>query len=135
MYLIQSNFGGNIGNFELVTLQGNQLIHAYHESANPQGPWKRGQVISNAATGGGAIIQSSFGSGPGNFEVVALEGNRLAHYYHDNSNPTGPWQQANVISTAATGPGAIIQSSFGSGTGNFEVVVPQGNQTDPLLPR
>jgi hypothetical protein len=129
--LIQSDFGtGSHGNFEVAVLEGNQLVHYWHDSANPGSNWRRGQVISAQATGPGSLIQSDFGTGPhGNFEVAVLEGNQLVHYWHDSSNQNLPWQRAKVITAKATGPGSLIQSDFGTGPhGNFEVAVLEGNQ-------
>ncbi|MGA9154181.1 MAG: hypothetical protein WBZ36_26660 [Candidatus Nitrosopolaris sp.] len=93
--LIQSDFkSGNHGNFEVVVLEGNNLAHWWHDNSDVNNPWQRGQVISTAATGPGSIIQSDFKSGKhGNFEVVVLEGNNLAHWWHDNSDVNNPWQR------------------------------------------
>jgi hypothetical protein len=129
-WIIQSDFrGGDHGNFEVVVLEGNQLVHYFHDNSDVNLPWQRAQTISTHATGPGCIIQSDFKSGDhGNFEVVVLEGNQLVHYFHDNSDVNLPWQRAQTISVGATGPGCIIQSDFKSGDhGNFEVVVLEGN--------
>jgi hypothetical protein len=51
----------------------------------------------------------------------------LVHSFHDNGNVANPWRQGQVMSTAATSAGSIIQSNFHSGDhGNFEVVVREG---------
>jgi len=75
----------------------------------------------------GSIIQSTFGS-PGNFEALIQEGTSLVHYFHDNADINLPWTRAQTITTTATGPGCIIQSTFGASSrpGNFEVVVQEG---------
>ncbi len=128
--MIQSDFVNNgHGNFETVVLQGNDLVHYWHDNGNVQHTWVRGQVITHAATGPGCLIQSDFRSGGhGNFEVVVPEGRNLVHYFHDNGNVASPWQRAQTISTASTGPAAIIQSDFRSGGhGNFEVVALEGS--------
>jgi hypothetical protein len=128
--IIQSDFrSGANGNFEVVVPEGSNLVHYFHDNSNVGAPWQRAQVITAQATGPGSIIQSDFRSGAhGNFEVVALEGNNLVHYFHDNSNVGSPWQRAQIISAQATGLGSIIQSDFQTGAnGNFEVVVPEGN--------
>jgi hypothetical protein len=128
--LIQSDFQKNgRGNFETVILQGSDLVHYWHDNSNVQRTWVRGQVITHAATGAGCLIQSDFRSqGHGNFEVVVPEGRNLVHYFHDNSNVASPWQRAQLISSASTGPATIIQSDFRSGDhGNFEVVVLEGS--------
>jgi len=127
--LIQSDFtSGGHGNFETVVLQGNDLVHYWHDNGNVKFTWVRGQVITHSATGPGCIIQSDFRSGQhGNFEVVVPEGNNLVHYFHDNGNVPSPWRRAQIVSTRSTGPATIIQSDFRSGPhGNFEVVVLEG---------
>ncbi len=128
--IIQSDFrSGDHGNFEVVVLEGNNLVHYWHDNSDVNKPWGRGQIISTQATGPGSIIQSNFRSGDhGNFEVVVLEGNNLVHYWHDNSDVNKPWGRGQIISTQATGPGSIIQSNFGSTEhGNFEVVVAEAS--------
>ncbi|GEM_PF-435918 len=126
-----SRAGSRPGNFEVVVLEGHDLVHYFHDNSDVHLPWRRGQIITRSATGPGSIIQSSFGAGnrPGNFEVLALEGSNLVHYFHDNSDVNLPWQRGQVVTTAATGPGSIIQSSFDAGSrpGNFEAVAPEGN--------
>jgi hypothetical protein len=127
--LIQSDFISNgHGNFETVVLQGNDLVHYWHDNGNVQHTWVRGQVITHSATGPGCIIQSDFrGGSHGNFEVVVPEGRNLVHYFHDNGNVALPWTRGQIISTNATGPAFIIQSDFRSGShGNFEVVALEG---------
>jgi len=121
--LIQSNFG-TIGNFEAVVQEGSNLVHYWRDTANG-GPWFRAwpesaAIITSRATGPGSIIQSTFGA-HGNFEVLALEGANLVHYWKDTSNGGNPWQRGAVITSKATGPGSLIQSK-----GYFEVVVPEG---------
>jgi hypothetical protein len=135
--LIQSDFGGGShGNFEAVVATTDsggplELWHWFRDNSDAALPWKRGQRITEAAAAAGSIIQSDFGSGDhGNFEVVvplfAVDGTmELWHFFHDNSDVSKPWQQAQRIATGVAGAGCIIQSDFGSGDhGNFEVVVP-----------
>src|SRR5207249_4088327 len=112
--IIQGDLGGgDHKNFEVVALQGNELIHWWHDNSDVSLAWRRGQTITKHATRPGCIIQSDFRSGDhGNFEVVVLEGHNLVHYFHDNSNVGLPWQRAQTITTDATGPGWIIQSDF-----------------------
>lgn len=130
--LIQSNFGGDHGNFEAVVLEGDSLVHWFRDNEAPNSPWKRGQVIvSSGAAAAGSIIQSDFAAGDhGNFEVVvplwASNGSmELWHFFHDNSDVNLPWQRAQRVALNVAGPGSIIQSDFSAdGHGNFEVVVP-----------
>ncbi|HEY6978325.1 MAG TPA: hypothetical protein VH396_18635 [Chitinophagaceae bacterium] len=132
--LIQGDFGGDHGNFEAVILESNNLFHWWRDN-DDNFNWKHGQVIvEGQAAGAGSIIQSNFGSGDhGNFEVVVpLFGPNqrieLWHFWHDNSDVNLPWNRGQRITSDqdnVAGPGAIIQSDFGSDDhGNFEVVVP-----------
>lgn len=120
------------GNFEAVLLQGNNLVHYYRDnSANGGEKWSSTKVISSKATAPGSIIQSSYTTpnGPGNFEVVVLEGHNLVHYYRDNSSKGGEaWGGGTVISSKATGPGIVVQTSYSTpnAPGNLEVIVPEG---------
>jgi len=83
----------------------------------------------NYAIIGNSLIQSTFNPAPdlpGNLEaVVYWESNHhLAHYWRETDRPDKPWQDGQVVTSQATGPGAIIQSRNGS-PGDFEVVVPE----------
>jgi len=133
MAFIQSSYGtpNSPGNFEAVIFKpGQGLVHYYRDNTGDES-WNSTVVISSAATGPGSIIQSSFKGAPdapGNFEVVVLEGSNLVHYYRDNANGQ-TWNSTAVITSSATGPGTIIQSSYGTpnNPGNFEVIVPEGS--------
>jgi hypothetical protein len=100
--------------------------------AQPKPP-SPGVAVAALATGPGCITQSSFGTERGergNFEVVVLQGTRLVHYWHPNGEPTLAWHRGQMISQSATGPGCIIQSDIGTGSGhagNLEVVVQEGD--------
>ena len=135
--LIQSNFGGDHGNFEAVILEGDRLVHWWHDNTDPALPWERGQVIvPQGVAAAGSIIQSDFRSGDhGNFEVVvpmfADDGTlELWHFWHDNSDVNLPWQRGQRIAANVAGPGVIIQSDFRSGDhGNFEVLAEECTQS------
>lgn len=145
--IIQSDFrSGDHGNFEVVAPVVNdagrvELRHYWHDNSDVNKPWSIGQRINDPThevIGGGCIIQSNFSSSSHrNFEVVAwvkLPDGRLVlqHYWRDNSDVNLPWRNGQVILARARGNGVIIQSSFGSPHGNFEVVVPiegQGGRT------
>lgn len=97
-HLIQGTFGRQPGgNFELVVLEGGNLVHYYRDNTQTTSPWVRGQVISADATGPGTILQSNFGGAIGNFEVVVPEGTKLTHYYHDNTSANSVWQRGATV--------------------------------------
>jgi hypothetical protein len=130
--ITQSTFGtetGNPGNFEVVVQQGTDLVHYWHGNSSPARAWQRSQVITAAATGPGCIIQSRVGTDagrPGNLEVVVPEGDHVAHYTHDSTQPLSPWVRTATFGTGVTGPPAIVQSDVPTrATGNYEVVVPE----------
>jgi hypothetical protein len=128
--IIQSDFGdGEHGNFEVVVLEGGNLVHYWHDNSDANLPWRQGQVISPNASGPGCIIQSDFGDGEhGNFEVVLTQGRELWHWWHDNSNVNLPWQPGQMITVPVSSGACIIQSDFrGDEHGNFEVVVLEEN--------
>ena len=114
--IIQGDFGsGDHRNFEVVVLEGTNLVHYFHDNSDVDNPWQRAQTITHNATGPGSIIQGYFGGSHKNFEVVVLERNELVHYFHDNNDVNSPWQRGQTISVAATGPGCITKSSYGPG--------------------
>jgi hypothetical protein len=140
--IIQSNFGGgDHGNFEVVVLEGSDLVHYWHDnSTDLSTPWIRSpHTITTSATGPGCMIQSDFGDGDhGNFEVVVLEGNDLVHYWHDNSDVDNLWAGGTTITSHAISGGRLIQGDyfqngrplfplFGNGHANFELVVLEGD--------
>jgi hypothetical protein len=134
--LIQSNLGAaRHGNFEAVIVEGESLAHWWRDNSLPWRPWNRGQhVVDGKVAWPGSIIQSNFGdSDHGDFEVVvplrADDGRvELWHFFRGNSDVTTPWRKGQRVTGDAddvAGPGALIQSNFGSERhGNFEVVVP-----------
>jgi hypothetical protein len=67
------------------------------------------------------MIQSSLG--PGNLEVVARVGDRLAHFVRGNEAPF-TWHGPLFFHDRATGNPVLIQSTFGE-NGNFELVTPR----------
>jgi hypothetical protein len=55
------------------------------------------------------------------WEVVAHQGNQLAHFFHDS----GGWHTGETFASGATGRPGFVQSTFGTQPNtNFEVVVP-----------
>ena len=133
--LIQSDFGGDHGNFEAVINEGDTLTHWWRDNEVDGLPWKRGQtIVPEGVAGAGAIIQSDFAPDDhGNFEVVvplqAADGRvELWHFVHDNSDVTLPWQKVQRVTGDADNvafPAALIQSDFETADhGNLEVVVP-----------
>jgi hypothetical protein len=144
--IIQSTLGGQpgIGNFEVVVVEGTNLVHYYRDNSSkpfrwsPVGP-RPTATISTHAVSSASLIQSNFTSAsgaPGNFELVVLESDRLdeqkalVHYSRDNSTEPYKWSATPTatISKQGQGPPCIIQSTYGKppGQGNFEVLLVDG---------
>jgi hypothetical protein len=89
--LIQGRFGTK-GNFEMVApLVTGGLAHFWRNNDSPAMPWSApipfgGSVGRVTAC---SLIESNFGS-PGNLEVLATVGGRLAHFWRD-SGPAFQW--------------------------------------------
>jgi len=149
--LIESSYRADAndpGNFEALILEGNNIVHYWRDNSNSALPWNRGAIVSSMATGPACFIEGSFradANNPGNFEALILEGNNIVHYWRDNSNSALPWNRGPVVSSAATGPACLIESSFradSSKPGNFEALILEGNNivhywrdnSDPALP-
>ncbi len=105
-----------------------KLVHCWRESDVHEG-WKFGRVISDRATGPGAIIQSR----SKNFLVMVPEANeqRLAYYIQDNSGFDAEtwcdtrWHLKGKIRSAASGPASMVVNRIND---NLEVVMLEGNQ-------
>src|SRR6185369_8449415 len=95
------------GNFEVVVLEGKELVHYW---ATPGKPYNRGAVISEKATGTPSIVQGSAGI----MEVVVQEGSELVHYWF-----TKGWHRGGVISNKirVMSPSALAHNR----NGNLEV--------------
>lgn len=130
--IIQSDFrSDDHGNFEVVVLEGSELVHYWHDNSDPGSAWHRGAVITAAATDAGCIMQSDFpfGGDHGNFEVVVPEGGNLVHYWHDNGNVGAPWSAGTPITNASTGPARLFQADYRADDDahtNFELIVQEG---------
>ena len=71
--------------------------------------------------GPNCLIQSDFG----NLETLLFADGQLHHLYRQGIT----WNLAQTVPSPASGPGSMIQSDFGgSGHGNFEAVLWNGNE-------
>ena len=106
--IIQSTFGIDPGNFEVLVLQTTHVMHYYRDNSDVSNPWTVGGIVSSAATSTPPFIQGTFvgrSGAPGNFEAVILEGSNLVHYWRDNSVDGYPWFKSGPITKQSTGPG------------------------------
>ena len=121
--LVQGRFGTR-GNFEVVApLAAGGMGHFWRDNDAPGMPW-RGPTPFGASAGvvdAVTLIQGNYDS-PGNLEVVARVGNRLAHFWRD-SGPSFTWYGPFWFYTGAAGTPSLVQGRFGT-RGNFELVVP-----------
>ena len=121
--LIQSTFGEN-GNFELVTpLLAGGLGHFSRDNDAPGSPWSGPTVFGTDLGVVDAVTMIQSNLGPGNLEVVARAGNRLADFFRDHEPPFA-WHGPRIIVDDVSGNPVLIQSNFGK-TGNFELVTPR----------
>lgn len=121
--LIQSNYGGNL---EVVARDGNVLVHYWRDAATLR--WNGPAVIpgSSGVQGAPAFIQGRFGT-KGNFEVVApLASGGLGHWWRDNDDPSLPWHGPTRFASGSFDAVGLVQSNYGSGPGNLEVVARAG---------
>ncbi|MCM3677017.1 hypothetical protein M3699_25145 [Peribacillus simplex] len=120
--LIQSTFGEQ-DNFEVVVpLATGGLAHFFRDNDNPNMPWNGPNIFGTEIGMFSAVslIQSNYDD-PDNFEVVAVNGNRLWHFWRQ---PDFQWRRTpNPIAAGVMGTPSLIQSTFGE-QDNFEVVVP-----------
>ncbi len=103
--LIQSHFGIK-GNFELLVPRADGgLVSFWRDNDAPNMPWKQAIALAQDVGHVDAVsmIQSNFssaGNGPGNLEVVARIGNRLALFWRSDMPPfkwSGPIFFANQV--------------------------------------
>jgi hypothetical protein len=86
------------------------LIAAAFSARAQPGPTS---IIGPGVSAVGCFIQSDFmAGGKHNFELTALEGSNVIHYWRANDVSTTPWRKGQVISTQAIAPGCIVQSDF-----------------------
>jgi hypothetical protein len=125
--IVSERWTGTRRNYDLVVLEGTELVHYWTDNADSPPKWNRAQVITSQATGPGCIIESNYLTGSiFNFEVVVPEGSNLIHYWHGGADRNTPWHRVPTpITTHAASAGCLIQSTFptGADNGNFEVVV------------
>lgn len=116
--LIQSLPRGSAvhGDFQVVVLEGSNLVQYWRDNSDSKQPWYRGPVVTSSATGYGpaSMIQGNSGnqSSP-NFELVVLQGDGLFHYFCDNKNDPGTWKQTTAVTTEATDNGSLILANDG----------------------
>jgi hypothetical protein len=135
-WLIQSDYdpkGTGHGRFDVVVREGSNLVHYSRDNTSPIPGWTLDpNIVSAIVTGPGCIIQSNRSvGGNGRFEVLALEGTNLVHFWQDNNHPV--WQRGQVITTYAQSSGCMIQSDYLDFSDNtyLQVVVCQGFSPEP----
>jgi hypothetical protein len=149
--IIQSAYGKDVNNFEVVVpvedSAGNLVLqHYYREDPfNPAQPWKRGSTVTppgDTVTGPGCIMQSTRNADGnrrgGDLQIVvptARAGGPPQLRLFSRKGIDGPWSANPAPVTRSgdvvAGGAVIIESDFGDGGGNFEVLVglrmPSGN--------
>jgi len=120
---VQGRFGQR-GNFELVVPRAaGGIAHYWRNNDLSSFPWS-GEAVFGTSVGrvnSVALIQGNFGT-PGNLEVVARVGSRLAHFWRQ-SGPPWTWSGPTWFFDGAAGGPGFIQGRHGT-KGNFELVTP-----------
>jgi len=137
--MIQSDYpddDADHGNFEVITLEGSDLVHYFHDNGNVANPWQRTVSITSHAASGACMIQSDYPDDADhhNFELVVLEdeggafGRALVHYWRDNDGDR-TWKGPSLITKDATAAAWLIQADYPEDVDhhNFELFVQQGD--------
>ena len=101
----------------VVPLASGGLAHYWRDNDAPGMPWHLGAVFGQSLGHVDAVslIESNFsasGHGPGNLELVARVGDRLAYFWEPDN---GPWRSAGYLQasgvpiTGVAGTPALIQ--------------------------
>jgi hypothetical protein len=119
---------------DCLVLEGRNLVHWYTNNTFQNGrfgvQWVRGAVISSQATAAATCTKSPYRASdqvPFNREALVLEGGTIWHYWMDGK--TQAWTKTVAVSTAATGPAALIVSAYRANIkdpGNLEALIPEG---------
>jgi hypothetical protein len=92
--IIQSDFkSGDHGNFEVAVLEGNELVHYFHDNSDVNLPWQRAQTISTHATAPGCAIQSDFKNGDRRRKTGVPDALRNGPNWHELSPCTNQRQR------------------------------------------
>jgi dienelactone hydrolase len=96
---------------------------AHHRRDGDDPAWRRVATFAEGlgAVAAASLIQSNFGD-PGNLEVVARIGDRLAAFWCAAA-PDPSWSGPHILAAGVAGNPALIQASYGQ-RGDFELVVP-----------
>ncbi|MCK9893884.1 hypothetical protein [Frankia sp. AgB32] len=127
--LIHGTLGGGAGMLEAVARVGSRLVHLTRDNT---AVWRTGPVFGEGVAGNPALIQSSFGDGSHNFEVVTpAAGGGLIHYYRNNSASTPAWSGPRPFAPTLGKVDAVsmIQSNF---DGHLEVLARVGDELHML---
>jgi hypothetical protein len=91
------------GNLEVVVQEGSQLVLYWRDHLTPGLPWKAGGVVAPEVSGPPGFVQGPFGSADEhkNFEVVVPVGDRIEHWWRDNSDKNLRWLRGGSVTNGA----------------------------------
>jgi hypothetical protein len=104
------------GNLELVVQEGSQLVLYWRDHLAPGLPWKAGGVVAPEVSGPPGFVQGPFGSDKHkNFEVVVPVGDRVDHWWRDNSDGNLRWLRGGSVTGGAgiVSATALCTSNYG----------------------
>jgi hypothetical protein len=113
--LLQSSYGGDHKNFELVcVLNTGQMQHWWKD--NTAGVWHPGPVFGAGVASPPCMIEGQFGAynetRPGNFELCVAVGGAVQHWWRDNYGGSG-WKHSATFGSHLKSVVALIEGSFG----------------------
>jgi hypothetical protein len=99
--ILQGDFtsNGDHGNFEVVVPVGRSLVHFFNDNSDVSLPWRRGQNVTEVATGWASMMRSDYGPPEhGNFELLVEECSQsVVAYWHPNQDVSLPWMRDQVL--------------------------------------
>jgi hypothetical protein len=110
------------GNLEVMVQEGSQLVLYWRDHLAPGLPWRTGGVVAPLVSGPPSFVQGPFGLNEHkNFEVVAPVGERLEHWWRDNSEAGLPWRRGRSVTdnSGIVGASAMCSSNY---TGQLEIL-------------
>ena len=92
------------GNFELVVLEGHNLVHYWRDNSAPKRPWHRTGVIDTRVNASAYLneLDTKVIQEKGNLEVIIPDGHKLVRWWCNNTDFTHRWNKGETMYINAT---------------------------------